>query len=439
MTIRSLSSSFLNSVAFMRRLLTVAIQLARQDGMSALVFRLKEKLTLLRQIPLGRINIPAQTGQASKHYTKRVLIIDAFSCTPDKDSGSMRMWEILNLLNELDCKVTYITLDLNCRTPSVERLRRNGIEVICPPETLSVTAYLQDSYSLFDLIVLSRAAVAKRFMDWLIARNPRPCIVFDTVDLQYLREERLARLSKLSLDERQAQGSQLLETRLVKQADVTLVVSTYEQEKLRRELPGCDIRVLSNIHKVHRCNIPFSKRRDAMFIGGFKHKPNIDAVLFLAEQIIPLVISELPDFRVYVIGSDMPASIRHLGSAHLVMKGFVNDPEPYFSLCKFSLAPLRFGAGVKGKINQSMSYGLPVISTSIGVEGMHLVSGRDVLVADEAATFAESIVRLYRDEELWKTLSRNGISNVERYFSQDAALSTLRHLLGTACKATVSA
>jgi len=110
--------------------------------------------------------------------------------------------------------------------------------------------------------------------------------------------------------------------------------------------------------------------------------------------------------------------------------GYVEDIAPYMDGCRVSVAPLRYGAGVKGKVNMAMSYGLPVVATSVAVEGMHVEAGADVLVADEADAFADDVIRLYGDEELWNRLSANGLANVARHFSFDAARNAMRDLLG---------
>ena len=112
----------------------------------------------------------------------------------------------------------------------------------------------------------------------------------------------------------------------------------------------------------------------------------------------------------------MPATIRALAASDFVVTGYVPDVAPFFTGCRVSIAPLRYGAGVKGKVNLAMSYGLPVVATSPSVEGMHLVPGEDVLVADDAEAFAAAIERLYRDEALWSRLSANGVENIRRHF-----------------------
>jgi glycosyltransferase involved in cell wall biosynthesis len=273
--------------------------------------------------------------------------------------------------------------------------------------------------------------VARRVLERLVAAPvPRPRVVFDTVDLHFLREERLAALSTGARDRNLARETRAQELDLVAKADVTLAVSRIEQDLLRAELPEADIRVLSNIHDVHGTGTGFAGRSGALFVGGFRHPPNTDAVQWLAAEIVPRVVAQIPDFRLHVIGSRMPEPIRRLGSEHLVIEGYVADLEPLLHRCRLSVAPLRYGAGVKGKVNLSMSYGLPVVSTGIGVEGMDLRPGEDVLVADEPEAFAAEVVRLYRDQALWERLSANGLANVRQHFSRDAAREVLADLLG---------
>ena len=147
---------------------------------------------------------------------------------------------------------------------------------------------------------------------------------------------------------------------------------------------------------------------------------------------LPLVRERLPHVVTYIVGSKVPATIRALASDDFVVTGYVADVTPFFTGCRVSIAPLRYGAGVKGKVNLAMSYGLPVVATPASVEGMHLVSGEDVLVAEDAPSFAAAVERAYRDEALWHRLSANGSANIERHFSRDVANAALLELFAAA-------
>ena len=217
---------------------------------------------------------------------------------------------------------------------------------------------------------------------------------------------------------------------MIAQADDTLVVSEVERRVLAaRGAPGSGT-VVSNIHQIFGSATAFSERRDILFIGAFAHPPNTDAVRWLAAEILPLIHAKLPDLCCHVIGADPPADILASADDRLKIHGFVADVRPFFDACRLSVAPLRYGAGVKGKVNQSLAHGLPVVATSQAAEGMFLVDGESVLVADEAASFADAVIRLYGDEQLWDRLSVNGIDVMERHFSFAAARRSLEQLVG---------
>ena len=131
---------------------------------------------------------------------------------------------------------------------------------------------------------------------------------------------------------------------------------------------------------------PFAKRRDLVFVGGFRHPPNVDAVQWFVDEVFPLVRARLPDVRFHCIGSDVPEAVAALSRRDgVLVHGHVPDIAPYMDGARIGLAPLRYGAGVKGKVNLSMAHGQPVVATSCAVEGMHLRDGVDVLVADDGS------------------------------------------------------
>jgi O-antigen biosynthesis protein len=173
---------------------------------------------------------------------------------------------------------------------------------------------------------------------------------------------------------------------------------------------------------------PFALRRDWLFIGGFQHTPNTDAVLFFLQRIYPIVSERLPDARFYIIGEKPPPEIVALATERVIVAGLQRDARPFFDSVKLSVAPLRFGAGVKGKINQSMALGVPVVATSVAAEGMGLMDHQDILIADAPEDFARALVELYESEELWTRLSENGVRKTSALYSTDAARKKLELL-----------
>jgi GT2 family glycosyltransferase/glycosyltransferase involved in cell wall biosynthesis/predicted nucleic acid-binding Zn-ribbon protein len=363
-------------------------------------------LTFLRHPPPGR---------------KNILVIDHHVPMPDKDSGSVRMFQILKLLHQLGHRVTFIPDNLADIPPYTGELQRRGIQVFYHPHIKSMRDYLSAHGSEFDAVVLSRRDFARKHITDVRMFAPQSRIIFDTVDLHFLREDREARLTGDPEVRRNAQEKQRLEHELIDQSDETWVVSCVEQQLLQEKRPDKPIQVVSNIVEIPGSSTPFALRRDWLFIGGFQHAPNIDAVLFFLKEIHPLVSKRLRDAKFYIIGDKAPPEVVALATETIIVAGLQTDAGPFFDSVKLSVAPLRFGAGVKGKINQSMACGVPVVATSLAVEGMALQNGEDILVADEPEDFARAMVELYESEDLWNRISENGIKKTRALYSTDTA------------------
>src|SRR5205085_1562666 len=186
------------------------------------------------------------------------------------------------------------------------------------------------------------------------------------------------------------------------------------------------------IHALATDTPGFEARRDLVFVGGFRHAPNIDAVRWLATEILPRLLARLPGLQLHVIGSEAPSQVLALaGTPGLQLHGAVDALEPLLDACRISVAPLRFGAGVKGKVNQALARGLPVVATRIAAEGMHLLDGEDVLLADDTESFVEAVLRLHSDSALWQRLREGGYANTRKWFSPEAARATLLPWLET--------
>jgi GT2 family glycosyltransferase len=370
------------------------------------------------------------TRAATHRARHRVLVVDATTPTPDQDSGSLRMVNLMRLLGELGCQVSFLPENRLYVARYTAALQALGVEALHAPLAQDPVKLLRERGREFDLVLLSRHYVATPFYGLVRLYAPQARLVFDTVDLHYLREQRAAELAGDAALARHAAATRAQELKLIREADVTLVVSPVERELLARDAPGARVEVLSNVHEVHGCRAPFATRRDLVFVGGFQHPPNADAVAWFVEEVFPAIRATLPDVRFHVIGSKVPAAIAQLAGDGVEIHGYVPDIQPWMDGCRVSVAPLRYGAGVKGNDHMPMSCGLPVVATPAAVEGMHVEPGREVLVARDAAGFADAVIRLYQDETLWNTLSAQGLANVQRHFSFDAARAALQRLLG---------
>ena len=360
----------------------------------------------------------------------RVLWVEACMLTPDQDSGSLRTWRIMEILQGLGAKVTFVADNLQRLEPYARDLQQLGVEVLYAPQVRSVANYIEQHGAQYDVITLCRHYIAINYCDLIRRKCPRAQIWFDTIDLHYLRLRRQYALDGLDATKAMGELAYQEEMAVVDAADVTLVVSDVEVEELSRERPSARVEVLSNIHVSRATVAPRDSRQHIMFVGGFQHPPNIDAVEYYARDIWPQVEAANPGIKTYIIGSKMPESLRKLGeAAGLDMLGFVDDLAPWYQQCALALAPLRYGAGVKGKVNQALSYGLPVVGTSMAFEGMAVKHRSEVMIAKDAAAFAECINEVLSDDELWATLSTRGQASLAQAFSVDVARMQLAGLL----------
>ena len=360
---------------------------------------------------------------------RRVLVIDACMLTPDQDAGSVRMQHVLEIMVSLGCKVTFIADNLEYRQPYVANLQQRGVEVQFHPYARSIPEFLAAHGQEFDIVILSRHYVAIKHIGTARVFASGALLVFDTVDLHFLREERRLELDVSRIGRRAAAAKRDEELALIRKADMTLVVSHVEMELLNRLAPDARVMLLSTIHESVDVGRPFAEREGILFIGGFRHPPNTDAVLWYAKEILPRIRERLPGVKTYIVGMEPPPTVSALVAADFVVTGYVPDVAPYLTDCRVSISPLRYGAGVKGKVNHAMSYGLPVVATTPSIEGMHLTPDMEVLVADDPAAFADAVVRAYTDQALWTTLSQGGRDNVSKHFSRDVARSAVTRLI----------
>jgi len=377
--------------------------------------------------PLDQNDIDA----AAVHQRRRtVLVIDEATPRPDRDSGSLRLVNLMQLLRAEGAHVVFLPSDRAHDGRYTEALQQSGVEVWHAPFIDRATAWLRRHGRRFDTVLVCRHFVAREFLPALREHAPQARIVFDSIDLHYLRERRGAEVAGDPGLLRAAERTRQLELDVIARSDVTLVVSESERVLLTQDAPAATVEVLSNLHRVAGPGQPFAQRHDLVFVGGFRHPPNVDAVQWFVTSVFPLIQAKLPDVRFHCIGGDVPDEVASLSTQPGVMvHGHVPDITPYMDGARIAVAPLRYGAGVKGKVNLSMAHGQPVVATACAVEGMHLRAGEDVLVADAAQAFADAVLRLYGDQALWQQLAANGLRNVERHFSLDAGREVVRRVL----------
>ncbi|MGY3265743.1 glycosyltransferase [Lysobacter sp. HA35] len=364
-------------------------------------------------------------------FRRGVLVVDEYLPDARRDSGSLRLINLMRMMTSLGVHVAFVQIGPGRDDEALAQLRALGIEAWDSSSTGGIATWLRRHGKRFDTAWLCRYPVARSVGPIVRKTMPDGRVVFDTVDLHFLRERRAAELANDAAALRAAERTRAAELGVIRESDVTLVVSEVERELLRGQAPDATVDVVSNVHDVAGAGLPFRERRDLVFVGGFRHPPNVDAVLWFVREAWPLLRARRSDLVFHCIGAGAPSEVQALAGVEGVrLHGHVPDLAPFMDGVRVAIAPLRFGAGVKGKVNLSMAHGQPVVASSCAVEGMHLRDGDDVLVADTPDAFAEAVLRAYDDEALWQRLSINGLENVRRHFSADAARDALRRALG---------
>ena len=214
----------------------------------------------------------------------------------------------------------------------------------------------------------------------------------------------------------------------MRSADMAYYPSYVEVEEIHSIDPSIAVKAIPAylFENVKWEGYDFEGRKDIMFIGGFSHRPNVDAVKWIAEEILPELIQYIPDVKIHILGSNAPKEVLALANDHMVMEGFVTDAqlEWFYRNTRLSLVPLRYGAGIKGKVIEAMRFGTPVVTTPTGAEG--IPNAENVMaVAADAASIAKKIADLYNNAEALTNLSRSCIQYVQENYSERNAIAVI--------------
>ena len=362
--------------------------------------------------------------------TRRVLVLDHCTPTPDQDAGSVTAINMLLLLREMNFQVTFIAEDNLLYMPDYTTdLQRVGIETYYLPYLNSVNNHLTDFGARYDLVLLIRPTVVERHLENVRKYCVNAKVLFETADLHHLRMEREATLLGDANKLRTAEEMRDREIKAINGADLTIVRSSAEIEIIGRIAPKAKLYLFPLIMSIPGTDKEYESRKDIVFVGGFQHTPNIDAVKFFVVEIMPILRKKIPGVRFYAVGSNPSQDIKDLECEDVIVTGYIENLSELLGKMRVSVAPLRYGAGIKGKIGTSMAAGLPVVATTLGSEGMSLTDQENILIADGAMNLADSITRLYNNKNLWNLLSRNGIEFSKAKWGAEASLHTMKNIL----------
>ncbi|HEV7162500.1 MAG TPA: methyltransferase domain-containing protein [Solirubrobacteraceae bacterium] len=396
---------------------------------------------------------PAPTNvrvAANRHRGQHVLVLDHRVPMPDRDAGSLRMLNIMQGLLSLGARVTFMPDNLARLQPYTRRLQSMGIEVL--DGHIDVRAEMAIIGPGLSTAILCRPHTTSRWLDTVREFAPAATVVYDTIDLHWLREARKGASEALtdslvgsngSLDpvsiSPKARALRELELAMIRATDVTLTVSDGERIQVEQDVPNATVVVVPTVHDAESYVPPPENRAGILFVGGFEHVPNVDAAVRLVKEVMPTVWGELGAVQVTIVGSNAPPEVQALASPLVDVTGWVEDLQPLLERSRLLVAPLRYGAGLKGKVTECLAVGLPVVTTSIGAEGLlSALTGADginpneecMLIADTARGMAVETIRVYTDDQLWRRLSRAGQELIAERCSTEVVTRRLSGLLG---------
>lgn len=354
--------------------------------------------------------------ERERQIERRVLIIDPTAPTPRQDAGSVVVMKIIAVFQRLGFKVTYLPLDNWLYQPEpLDPLRRAGVECICAPFDVNLNAYLAREGHLFEVVHVFRFQALSKSLASIKRHAPQAQLIFNNQDLHYLRVSRQAEIENSDTLRREAKTIKAAEIEAMNGADVICTLSSVEKSVLDAEAllkkPVAIVPYMIDLPR--KGSGPGPQRKDILFLGGYGHSPNIDAAEWLVKEIWPLVKPHLGDARLILAGANPTKAVLDLAGRDIEVPGRIEDLDPLFERASVFIAPLRYGAGVKGKIYSAFGYGLPVVTTSVGAEGMGLTSGKEALIADDAQRLADAILRLAAEPETWAALAAKARAFVE--------------------------
>ena len=402
----------------------------------------------LARIP---IILPKATPGSRDSLGRRALIIEHRVPTPDRTSSSVRLAAIIKLIRQEGWDITFVSDEkkekyhwilenIERDLPKYENTLR-AIGVSCFYGFEQAAEILRKEGETFNLVILSYPEIMHKYGPLVRAFAPLAHLVYDTVDLHGLRFSREAAItannSELLM---KAEYYDRIERAGCEVADTVIAITPKEAEQVvLRSTKMRELMIIPNLHHIEAQVATSEKRAGLLFVGHYLHTPNEDAVCHFVGDIYPLVERQLPGVEFTMLGSSITDKVKALEMETIHAVGYAEDLQPYFAKARVFVAPLRYGAGMKGKIGQALSFGLPVVTTSIGAEGMGLVNDLHVLIADDAEAFAAAVVRLYTDNLLWERISAAGRNHVVRNFSELAIKPIIAGLLERAAVSNVIA
>ncbi|WP_299012101.1 glycosyltransferase family 4 protein [uncultured Polaribacter sp.] len=358
---------------------------------------------------------------------QKLLIIGAVWVEPQSSAAGKRMLQLIEEFRNNNFDIIFATTAQ--KTTNALDLTNLGVkEVAIALNNVSFDALLKD---LQPSVVLFDRFITEEQFGWRVATQlPNALTILDTEDLHCLRKTReICHKKKVSFSVEELLKRDITKREIVAilRCDLSLIISTFEMELLKNTFK-IDASILMYLpflldeisEKQQKQLQPFKERNHFIFIGNFFHQPNVDAVLTLKKEVWPEVRKQLPKAELHVYGAYVKPQIQQLHNPKegFMIKGFAANANEVVKNAKVVLAPLNFGAGIKGKLTEAMLCGTPSVTTKIGAEGMHGNLPWNGFVTNDYKDFAKKTIQLYTDEEIWHTSQKNGFSIINQLYSK---------------------
>jgi O-antigen biosynthesis protein len=365
----------------------------------------------------GKASLQSLKLEKDRNIDARVLVIDYATPMPQNDAGSYAVIQEIKLMIALGFKVTFVPQNLAHFGKHTRALQKIGVEVLYAPFYTSLDDVLNRRLDEMDAVYIVRFFVAQTCLDRI--RQTGKKVLFNNCDLHFLREIRAA----LSNGRDDLALSKAVETRtqeldVCSKVDAILTYTLTEHAVISSHIMEVEkLHVTPWVLEEKSSGPGFVQREGIAFLGGYVHTPNVEAVEYLAKKIMPMLKKRRPDIVLYVYGSKMPEAFKSYETDNIKIVGFAEHLDDVYHNHRVFVAPLLSGAGIKGKVLESMAYGLPAVLTEVASEGTGLTHGVSTLIARKPEDWVDAIIKLYDDEKLWSRFSENELTLVKEKYS----------------------
>lgn len=350
---------------------------------------------------------------------RSVLMIDYKLPTPGQDAGSYAALQEASIMRSLGLDVSFMTQTDDPPLDVPSKFRQLGVEVLERSPGTDLLEFLSEHLARFDAVYISRFGVAEYCLPTIRRVSPSLPVLFNNADLHFLREMRSLKLAPYNAGMvRHVLDIRKRELAICESVDAVLCYTTTEHAVISSHITqALNYQLTPWVTDLQPEGPGFEEREGLMFLGNFQHKPNVEAIELLAKRIIPKLVSVKDDLRLYVYGSNLPDSLLQLQTDNLRFIGYVPDLKSAFDRHRLFVAPLMSGAGIKGKVIEAMSFGVPVVLTEIAAEGIGVVDEVSAVVVTNEDQMVQSILRAYDGEVFWSRLIENARDIVEHHYS----------------------